>query len=257
MKFLRQIKSTVLAAFIAICLFGTVQAEQLTVFAAASLKEALDEVAEAFGESTGHRVTTSYAGSSALARQIELGAPADVFISASTDWMDRLEDAAAIRPETRFDLLGNRLVLIGAAGSDAVTLTPDLDLAELLQGGRLAMALTNAVPAGIYGKAALQSLGLWNAVEPLVAQTDNVRAAMALVALRAAPLGIVYATDARAEPRVTVKAVFPTETHAPITYPVALTTQARTPQATAFLDYLRRDAAHDIFRRYGFIVGAE
>ncbi len=233
-------------------------AEEITVFAAASLKEALDQITASFETETGHKVTTSFAGSSALARQIEYGAPADIFISASTEWMDRLAETGHIITETRVDLLQNRLVLIAAdAGIEAATITPETDLNAMLNGGKLAMALTEAVPAGIYGKAALQHLGLWKNVEGSVAQTDNVRAALALVALRAAPLGIVYATDAIAEPRVHVNGVFPSETHPPIVYPAAVTTKSKSPAATALLDYLRSDTAHDIFDKHGFIVARE
>lgn len=245
---------------ISVCFLGPAEAwaKDLTVFAAASLKESLDDVAAAFTAATGTTVVTSYAGSSALARQIELGAPADIFISANPEWMDRLEETQVIDPTTRVDLLGNRLVLIGA-GSDAapVELTAQLDLAAMLGGGKLAMALTDAVPAGVYGKAALQSLGLWTDISAHVVQTDNVRAALALVALRAAPFGIVYATDAQAEPRVDVLAVFPQNTHPVITYPVAATTGARQPQAAAFLDYLRGDTADGIFTDHGFVTQRE
>lgn len=238
-------------------LAGPLQAGQVTVFAAASLKEALDVVARQFSAETGHSVTTSYAGSSALARQIEYGAPADIFISASSDWMDRLDRADRLAPGTRFDLLGNRLVLIGAPGAGPLTLDRALDLPALLQGGRLAIALTEAVPAGIYGKAALQSLGLWDGVKPLLAETDNVRAALALVALRAAPLGIVYETDARADPRVSIRGVFPATSHPAITYPVAAIRQSQGAQTAAFLDYLRSEAAHAVFEDHGFLIKAE
>jgi molybdate transport system substrate-binding protein len=234
------------------------RAGDITVFAAASLKEALDEVSDAYTKVSGHSVTISFAGSSALARQIELGAPADLFISASPDWMDQLEASGHIRAESRVDLLGNRIVLIAPAPAEAVgEITSDTDLAGLLDGGRLAMALTEAVPAGIYGRAALESLGLWDSVADAVAETDNVRAALALVALRAAALGIVYATDAVADPSVTVIGTFGVETHPPIIYPAAITAQSTAPQAAAFLDYLRGSAADDIFEAHGFQVIAE
>ena len=233
-------------------------AGQITVFAAASLKEAIDEISADFTAATGIDVSASYGGSSALARQIAFGAPADVFLSASIDWMDRLEQDNRIEPATRFDLVGNRLVLIAPpTDAAAFAITPDTDLTGMLAGGRLAMALTDAVPAGIYGKAALQALRLWEGVAPMVAQTDNVRAALALVSLGAAPLGIVYATDALADDNVSVRATFPPHTHPPIIYPAALIKGAKSPQAEAFLDYLNSPAAVKVFADLGFLVGAD
>ncbi len=227
--------------------------EPLTVFAAASLKTALDEIAGLWRDETGGEVVVSYAGSSALARQIEAGAPADLFISANPGWMDRLEAADLLRAESRRDLLANAIILI-AHGSDVapVTLSPDLDLAGLLGEGRLAMALVDAVPAGIYGKAALETLGLWEQVAPKVAQADNVRAALALVAIGEAPFGIVYATDALAEDRVGVAARFPADTHPPILYPAARTAESVHPQADAFLAFLSGPVAMAAFERHGF-----
>lgn len=227
----------------------------VTVFAAASLTTALDRVAAAWTAQTGQTATLSYAGSSSLARQIQQGAPADIFISASTDWIEALAASGDLRPGTRRDILGNRLVLI-AHGPDAppVTLDATLDLPALLRGGRLAMALVDAVPAGVYGKAALTHLGLWDAVAPQVAQADNVRAALAFVARAEAPLGIVYATDAAAEDRVTVIGTFPADSHAPITYPAAITAQSDSPQAHAFLAFLASDSARPIWQDHGFTV---
>lgn len=227
----------------------------VTVFAAASLTTALDRVAAAWTAQTGQTATLSYAGSSSLARQIQQGAPADIFISASTDWIEALAASGDLRPGTRRDILGNRLVLI-AHGPDAppVTLDATLDLPALLGGGRLAMALVDAVPAGVYGKAALTHLGLWDAVAPQVAQADNVRAALAFVARAEAPLGIVYATDAAAEDRVTVIGTFPADSHAPITYPAAITAQSDSPQAHAFLAFLASDSARAIWQDHGFTV---
>lgn len=233
------------------------RAGEVTVFAAASLKTALDAAAAAWSETSGHRVVGVFAGSSALARQIERGAPADLFISANAAWMDRLEGAGAIRPETRRDLVSNTLVLVahgpGPRGTEPVG--PEVDLLGLLGGGRLAMALVDAVPAGIYGKAALESLGLWEAVAPRVAQADNVRAALALVAAGEAPLGVVYATDARAEPAVRVLGAFPRDSHPPIVYPAALTAAGRADPAGAFLAYLSGPAAAALFRAHGFRSG--
>ncbi|WP_172300298.1 molybdate ABC transporter substrate-binding protein [Pseudoruegeria sp. HB172150] len=250
------LRSAILPAVVAtLLLTGTARAEQVTVFAAASLRNALDEVATAFNSATGDEAVIAYAGSSALARQIEQGAPADIFISANTDWMDHLEENNLIDPATRTDLLGNALVLI-AHDPDAapVDLTPDLDLPTLLNGGRLAMALVDAVPAGIYGKQALTSLDLWDTVAPHVAQADNVRAAVAYVALGETPYGIVYATDATAEPNVTVVGTFPESSHDPITYPAAALTSAQSPATQPFLDFLHSPEARDAFTRQGFTV---
>jgi len=255
------------------------RAADVTVFAAASLRDALGDGARAYGAETGHEIRLSLAGSSALARQIEAGAPADVFISANAAWMDALAAKGLIREASRVDLLGNRLVLVapleaqataeaasepasdpeasGAAPADlaATEIGPDFDLMARLGEGRLAMALVEAVPAGIYGRAALTSLGLWGAVSGQLAEADNVRAALALVALGAAPLGIVYATDAIAEPRVQVVGVFPAGSHPPIRYPGALVSGAPSPEAgAAFLAWLAGPAGQRIFRRHGFRI---
>lgn len=225
-------------------------AGQITVFAAASLKTALEEVAAGWEADTGHRAVLSFAGSSALARQIEAGAPADLYLSANTAWMDHLEEQGLLKEGSRGDLLGNQLVLIGPAGTAPLPL--DEGLVGALDGGRLAMALVDAVPAGIYGKAALIYLDLWDDLEPHVAQADNVRAALALVAMGEAPLGIVYATDARAEPRVGVVAAFPSESHAPITYPAAILAESDAAEAQDFLTYLNGPVAKAVFLRHGF-----
>ncbi|MEX0307900.1 MAG: molybdate ABC transporter substrate-binding protein [Ruegeria sp.] len=228
-----------------------VRAEGVLVFAAASLKTALDAIAPGFEAETGHEVTVSYAASSVLARQIQAGAPAELFISANADWMDVLQSEGLIERASRVDLLGNGLVLIGAPGSVSTEIAAGFDMTSWLDGGYLAMALVDAVPAGIYGKAALQGLGLWNDVQGQVAQTDNVRAALALVAAGAAPLGIVYRSDAKAEERVGVVGAIPAEFHPPIIYPAALTLSA-TPGAQAFLTYLQGDKAQAEFLRQGF-----
>jgi molybdate transport system substrate-binding protein len=255
MGFCKHINLLACALAASVHVAGFARADTLTVFAAASLKEVIDDIGADFEERTGHTVITSYAGSSALARQIEYGAPADVFISASTEWMDYLEAQGALAESTRVDLVGNRLVLIGPADdSPPVRLDGALDLPALLKGGRLAVALTNAVPAGIYAKLALESLGLWPEVQPFLAETDNVRAAMALVAVGAAPLGIVYATDARAEKRVSIRGYFPQDTHPEIVYPAALTARSTAPAAPLFLDYLKTPAADEAFESYGFIL---
>ena len=227
-------------------------AEGVLVFAAASLKTALDEIVPAFEDRTGHQVTVSYAASSVLARQIQQGAPADLFISANQDWMDQLQDMGLIAPDSRIDLLGNGLVLIGPSRkAPAQDLSADFDLMTALDGGYLATALVDAVPAGVYAKAALQSLGLWDDVQEQVAQSDNVRAALALVASGAAPLGIVYRSDAQAEARVSVVAAIPGDLHPPIVYPAALTATAN-PAGRAFLEHLQSTPSQGVFAAQGF-----
>ena len=242
-----------LATLIAATLAAPLRAEEVVVFAAASLKTALDEVAAQFEASTGHSVTISYAGSNQLAKQIIEGAPADIFLSAAVNWMDAVDQAGLVVPGQRRDLWGNDLVLI-AHGTDAspVEIGPELDLAALLGGGMLSMAMVDAVPAGQYGKQSLEALGLWAVAEPLVAQSENVRAALALVATGEAPYGIVYASDAVAGDNVTVVGQFPETSHAPITYPAALLTGAADAADRAFFDALSADAADAKFAAQGF-----
>ncbi|PWG17382.1 molybdate ABC transporter substrate-binding protein [Salibaculum griseiflavum] len=243
------------AATIALSLAGPASADDITVFAASSLTNAMTEVEAGFEAATGHDLTVAYAGSSALARQIRQGAPADVFISANTDWMDALASDGLLAPGTRVDLLSNALVLIAAElEADPVEIGPDMDLSAMLGNGRLAMALVEAVPAGIYGKAALTSLGQWDAVAPKVAQAGNVRAALALVALGEAPYGIVYATDAKAESAVSVVGTFPADSHPPILYPVAALARSDTALTGAFLAYLQGGEARAIFEVEGFTM---
>ncbi|SDY79712.1 molybdate ABC transporter substrate-binding protein [Citreimonas salinaria] len=246
------------AIVVAFGLPAVAAAEQVTVFAAASLADALAEIETAFEDATGHDLVVSLAGSSALARQIRQRAPADIFISASTDWMDAIEADGLIEPGTRFDLLGNSLVLI-AFDPDAapVEIEPGVDLSGILGDGRLAMALVDAVPAGIYGKLALQELGMWDDVADRVAQANNVRGALALVARGEAPFGIVYASDALAEPAVTVVGAFPAATHPPIVYPVADLSTRDVPAEADFLAFLRGPAAREVFARQGFAVLTE
>lgn len=231
---------------------GGAAAGQITVFAAASLKTALDEIAADFEEETGHRVLRSFAGTSVLARQIEQGAPADVFISANPDWMDHLEARGRIAEGTRRDLVANTLVLITHGEGAPVEIGPGLDLSGMLGSRPLALAMVEAVPGGIYGKAALVNLGLWEAVAQRVVQTDNVRSALALVALGEALLGIVYATDAHAEPRVSVLGRFPADSHPPILYPAAAVVGAAQPETDEFLAYLSGEAGRAVFARNGF-----
>ncbi|MCG7573351.1 molybdate ABC transporter substrate-binding protein [Phaeobacter sp. CNT1-3] len=230
------------------------QSQTVTVFAAASLRDALSEVGDAWQRDTGHSIRYSFAGSSALARQVETGAPADLVILANAAWMDHLDARGAVEGDSRLPLLSNRLVLIAPAGTGPYD--PALGVGDTIRhrmaDGRMAMALVDAVPAGIYGKAALQSLGIWDTVAPQVAQTDNVRAALALVALGEAPLGIVYASDLLAEPRVQALHTFAPENHPAILYPAALVTGHDNPAAAALLDYLNSPIAKEIFLRHGF-----
>ncbi|MCE5973465.1 molybdate ABC transporter substrate-binding protein [Sinirhodobacter sp. WL0062] len=227
------------------------RADEVLVFAAASMQTALDEIAQEWHSETGHTATLAYGGSAKLAQQIAAGAPADLYISASTQWMDSLQAAGALAEGSRRDLLGNRLVLIASApGSVALA-----DLPDRLGTEYLAMGLVEAVPAGQYGKAALEHLGLWQALAPQVAQTDNVRAALALVATGEAPFGIVYATDAAAEPRVHIAAEFPSDSHPPIVYPAARMQDAPNADAAdAFLAFLGSAQASGIFAAQGFTV---
>lgn len=226
--------------------------ENVTIFAAASMKNALDAVAANW---TGGNATISYAASSALARQIEQGAPADIFVSADLDWMKYLSEKNLTKKDTETRLLGNRIVLIATADfAGAATLEKGFDLAGLLAGGRLAMANVDSVPAGKYGKAALETLGMWDAVSGSIAQAENVRAAMALVSTGEAPLGIVYATDAAADPRVKVLATFPEGSHPAIIYPVAVLAEAKSAAAAGFLRYMQTDSARKVFEGQGFSV---
>ena len=227
-------------------------AETITVFAAASLKESLDAAIKVYAPASGDKLVVSYAASSALAKQIESGAPADVFISADLDWMDYLEQRKLIRPASRQNLLRNRLVLIAPAASKlTVAIAPGFPLAGMLGDGRLAMANPEAVPAGKYGKAALEFLGVWKSVGARVAGAENVRAALVLVSRGEAPLGIVYKTDAAAEPRVRIVGEFPENAHPPIIYPGAVTTSGKA-GADSFLAWLGTPAARAIFGKYGF-----
>jgi molybdate transport system substrate-binding protein len=232
------------------------QSGGLVIFAAASLKNALDDIAGAWATETGKPTPRiSYAASSALAKQLEQGAPADLFISADTDWMDYVEKKDAIQKNTRFNLLGNKIVLIAPRDSKTtVAVRQGFDLAKALAGGKLAMANVDAVPAGKYGKAALEKLGAWDGVKDKIAQAENVRAALLLVARGEAPLGIVYATDAAAEPNVRIIGEFPTASHPPIIYPAALTNAPKSPDAKAFLEMLKSSKARPAFEKQGFSV---
>lgn len=228
-------------------------AADVTVFAAASLKEAMDAQARQFERATRNRVIVAYGASNALARQIESGAPADLFISADLAWMDYVDQHELLLPDTRANLLRNTLVLIAPASSEAkLAIARNFELANALGTEKLAMANPDSVPAGKYGKSALTSVGVWNSVEKKVARTDNVRAALALVSRGEAPFGIVYRTDAIADKGVRIVDDFPAATHPPILYPVALLAASKSVAARPLLDYLRSPAARPIWEKHGF-----
>jgi molybdate transport system substrate-binding protein len=231
-------------------------AEQpLTVFAAASLKTALDQANQAFTAGTGIPVRASYAASSALAKQIAQGAPADVYASADVDWMDDLDGRKLVLPGTRVDLLGNRLVVIAANDSPVSALALDpASFTAALGDARLALAEINSVPAGRYAKAALQSLGLWEKLQRQLAMAENVRAALRFVSRGEAPLGIVYATDAAADSEVKVVATLPADSHPPIVYPFAAIVDGNPERARSYLEFLQGRPARAIFEKQGFAV---
>ena len=239
------------------CAVAAADAErEITVFAAASLTDVLQETGAAFRAKTGLATRFSFAASSALARQIESGAPAQVFVSADVEWMDYLANAGLIDPATRRNVAGNELVLIAPADSALkVEIAPGFALAAALGKGRLALADPGSVPAGRYAKAALTALGVWTSVEPRVAPAENVRAALAFVSRGEAPLGIVYRTDARVDPRVKVIGAFPAGSYPPIVYPAAAVAGSGE-HAAQFVEYLGSAEAHAVFRRYGFTAPA-
>jgi molybdate transport system substrate-binding protein len=231
-------------------------AKDVIVFAAASLKNALDDAIAAYEKSGGGKVVASYAASSALAKQLENGANADIFISADLDWMNDVTKHNLIEAGTRKNLLGNAIVLIGqtAANPAKVDIKPGFDLKGLLKDGRLAMADPNAVPAGKYGKEALQKLGVWDGVKDKVASAENVRGALLFVDRGETPYGIVYATDAAADTKVTIVGTFPEDSHKPIIYPIALTTASKDPEGRKFLAFLISAAARPAFEKQGFTM---
>jgi molybdate transport system substrate-binding protein len=225
------------------------------VFAAASMKTALDAVAAAWKADTGKTVSIAYASSAALAKQIEQGAPADIFISADLKWMDYLEKSKLIQAGTRRNLLGNKLVLIEPSDADVtLEIAKGFDLAGTAGDGKIAVCMIDSCPGGIYAKEALESLGVFADVEPRLAQADNVRNALNLVARDEAKFGIVYATDAKADPKVKVVGTFPESSHSPIVYPVALIAASANPNAALFLAYLTSQAATKIFLEEGFEI---
>ena len=251
----RLVLAGLIMAFGVFVLAPAALADDVLVFAAASLKNALDDTVAAYEKSGGGTVKVSYAASSALAKQIENGAPADIFISADLDWMNEVEKNKAIKPATRANLFGNVLVLVEPAESaKSVDIKPGFPLAAMLGDGRLAMANPDSVPAGKYGKAALQKLGVWEAVEGKVASAEDVRAALLFVSRKEAPFGIVYQTDAAADKGVKVAGVFPADTYPPIIYPAALTASSKNPEAAKFLAYLHSDAAKPFFEKQGFSI---
>lgn len=225
----------------------------ITVFAAASMKNALDEVDAAYTTKTGVKIIASYAASSVLAKQIEQGAPADVFVSADTDWMDYAISRKTINEPTRVNLLGNSIVLIAPKDSEInnVTISQGFDLAKLAGDGRIATGDVKSVPAGKYAKAALEKLGAWTAAEPKFAMAESVRAALTLVARGEANLGIVYSTDAKVEPGVKIVGTFPVDSHPAIIYPVAATMTAKL-ETNDYLAFLKSSAAKTILEKYGF-----
>ena len=222
------------------------------VFAAASLANVLGDLDKAFTARTGVRVTSSLAASSTLAKQIEAGAPADIYFSADLQWMDYLEQRGLLRAGSRRDVVGNSLVLVAPVSSSLkVSIGPGFDLLRLLRGGHLAVADPDSVPAGIYARQALTKLGVWSSVVPQLARAENVRAALEYVARGDAPLGIVYRTDALVEKRVRIVGVFPPDSHPRIVYPVALTRRAGA-QAARYLAFIASADARPIFSKWGF-----
>ena len=241
--------------FASLTMPGIARAGGLLVFAAASLKEALDDADTAWTKSGGAPVTVSYLASGPLAKQIENGAPADLFISADLEWMDHLQSANLIKADTRDNLLGNSLVLIAPKSSTvSLAIGPNFPLASALGDGRLAVGEPLSVPAGTYARQALEKLGVWSSVQPKLARAENVRAVLALVSRGEAPLGIVYATDAAADPGVRVVGIFPEDSHKPITYPAAITAASQHPDAVKYLAWLRSPAAAPYFEQRGFTI---
>ena len=247
-----------LAAAMMMSSVGSIRADDAkgpTIFAAASMKTALDAISSAWIAKGGKAPVISYASSGVLAKQIQSGAPADLFISADEKWMDVLAKDGAIKPETRKALLGNGLVLVAPATADAgLKIAKGFDLAGAIGESKLAVCTVSSCPAGIYGKEALETLGVYKAVEPKLAQADNVRAALVLVARGEAKYGIVYATDAKAEPKVKVVDTFPEATHAPIVYPIAVTKDSKNPDAAAFEAFMSGPEATTLLVGQGFTI---
>ncbi|QUS04717.1 molybdate ABC transporter substrate-binding protein [Klebsiella aerogenes] len=243
-------------AALTLCVSGHALAQdgKITVFAAASLTNAMQDIAQAYKKAHHVEVVSSFASSSTLARQIEAGAPADLFISADQKWMDYAVDKKSIDKATRTTLLGNSLVVVAPKASDRsdITINAKTDWASLLQGGRLAVGDPDHVPAGIYAKEALQKLGAWETLSPKLAPAEDVRGALALVERNEAPLGIVYGSDAVASKGVKVVGTFPEDSHKKVEYPLAIVDGHKNATVTAFYDYLKGPEASAIFKRYGF-----
>ncbi|MCX2724713.1 molybdate ABC transporter substrate-binding protein [Roseibium salinum] len=235
------------------CLAPASAEQPLTVFAAASVREAMERIGAAFEEQTGTQVVLSFAGTGTLARQVEAGAPADIFVSADAAWMDYVRERGAVRADTIREIASNALVLVGPSGSPAIELDSE-GLRAVLDGGRMAIADPETVPAGRYGKAALEKLGLWQAVSPHLAPMENVRIALASVARGDTPLGLVYSTDAAIEPAVSVVAQLPQASHPRIRYLAALTTSRAHPSAQGFLDFLDGPRSEEVLRSLGFVT---
>ncbi|WP_334182858.1 molybdate ABC transporter substrate-binding protein [Novosphingobium sp.] len=253
---MRRLLASITSLFLAFAVLVQPAAAQQSgplILAAASLQESMNAAADAWVKKGHPRPKISFAGSSALARQIEAGAPADVFVSADEPWMDEVQSKGLLRPKTRVSFLTNNLVLIAPAGKPVrLKIAPGFRLAAALGANRLAVADPNAVPAGVYAKQALTRLKVWPSVQGKLAPAENVRAALALVSRGAAPLGIVYATDARAEPGVRVVDTFPAASHDPISYPVALLASSRHKDAEGFRRFLISAEGKAVFRRFGF-----
>ncbi|MEO6929274.1 MAG: molybdate ABC transporter substrate-binding protein [Casimicrobiaceae bacterium] len=249
MKLLTTLLIAAIAAIVSPCALSA----DVTVFAAASLKEAMDAQAKQFGANTGNKVIVSYGSSNTLAKQVEGGAPADLFISADMDWMDYVDQRHLLAAGTRVKLLRNTLVLIApAASTSAIRIAPGFDLAAALGSDKLAMANPDSVPAGKYGKRALETLGVWTRVEKQVARAENVRAALALVSRGEAPFGIVYSTDALADKGVRIIDTFGADTHPPIVYPAAVLATSHSAAAKPLLEYLKSPAAGATWEKFGF-----
>jgi molybdate transport system substrate-binding protein len=252
---LRLMSAGLVLAFGLFTMAPAAKADDVLIFAAASLKNALDDAIANYTKSGATAPKVSYGSSGALAKQIDADAPADIFISADPGWMNDAQKNDKIKSDTRFDYLGNVLVLVEPADSSkTVDIKPGFPLAAMLGNDRLSMADPDSVPAGMYGKAALQKLGVWDAVEPKIARAQDVRAALTFVSRKEAPLGIVYQTDAAADKGVKIAGVFPADTYPPIIYPAAITAASKNPDATKFLAYLKSDAAKPFFTKQGFAV---
>ena len=252
---LMRVLALTLAVFLGLSPANAAPRREITVFAAASLTNALQDIGKDFEAATGTHVKFSFAASSLLARQVEAGAEADAFFSADAEWMDYLADRNLIQTPTRKDILSNRLALVAEKASQIqLEIKPGFALALALGDGRLALADPDSVPAGRYARTALTALGVWDGVAGRLARAENVRVALAYVARGEAPLGIVYQTDAKAEPKVRVVGIFPATSHPPIVYPAALTAHGTSAQARAFLAYAEGPKAAKVYKRYGFTV---